>query len=191
MARSIGAGDRGGSTAMVGTSTGTAPYPRSCSESAPACSLVRGTSTCQPNNGRVSHHDTRSRCSTTGPMTATAGSVRPAETTSASTRSSVETIVRCVVIVPSLVTATGVSSARPCSTKAAAALPIAAVAYSTTTTGTAAAAAQSTASGSGDGSTTSTCPRRLSVNGMPAYAGTAVAAGTPGTTSTGTCARVQ
>ena len=48
MARSIGAGVRGGSTAMVGTSMGTAPYDRSCAATTPACSRVRGTSTRQP-----------------------------------------------------------------------------------------------------------------------------------------------
>src|SRR6185312_2455593 len=48
MARSICAGVRGGSTAIVGTSHGIAPYARSRSLIAPACSLVRGTSTFQP-----------------------------------------------------------------------------------------------------------------------------------------------
>ena len=46
---------------MVGTSSGTAPYSRSRSETADACSLVRGTSTRQPNSGLVSYQDSR-RC---------------------------------------------------------------------------------------------------------------------------------
>ena len=48
MARSICAGLRGGSTAIVGTSTGTAPYARSRSLISPAWSFVRGTSTRHP-----------------------------------------------------------------------------------------------------------------------------------------------
>jgi hypothetical protein len=47
-ARSIWAGLRGGSTAMVGTSTGRAPWLTSRSLISPAWSLVRGTSTVQP-----------------------------------------------------------------------------------------------------------------------------------------------
>ncbi|CFE38814.1 Uncharacterised protein [Mycobacterium tuberculosis] len=47
-ARSICAGLRGGSTAMVGTSTGSAPYDVSRSLISPAWSLVRGTNTVQP-----------------------------------------------------------------------------------------------------------------------------------------------
>ena len=66
IARSIWAGVRGGSTAIVGTSTGTAPYARSRSLIAPACSLVRGTSTFQPYSGRDSHQDSRSRSVTAG-----------------------------------------------------------------------------------------------------------------------------
>ena len=66
IARSICAGVRGGSTAIVGTSTGTAPYARSCSLIAPACSLVRGTRTFQPYSGRLSHQDSRSRSVTAG-----------------------------------------------------------------------------------------------------------------------------
>ena len=55
IARSICAGVRGGSTAIVGTSHGIAPYARSRALIAPACSLVRGTSTFQPYSGRFSH----------------------------------------------------------------------------------------------------------------------------------------
>ena len=48
IARSICAGVRGGSTAIVGTSHGIAPQVRSRALMAPACSFVRGTSTFQP-----------------------------------------------------------------------------------------------------------------------------------------------
>ena len=57
IARSIGAGVRGSSTAIVGTSNGRAPYPRSRSAISAACSRVRGTSTVHPNSGRLSHQD--------------------------------------------------------------------------------------------------------------------------------------
>ena len=61
IARSICAGVRGGSTAIVGTSHGIAPYARSRSLIAPACSLVRGTSTFHPYSGRFSHQPSLSR----------------------------------------------------------------------------------------------------------------------------------
>ena len=66
IARSICAGVRGGSTAIVGTSNGIAPYARSRSLIAPACSLVRGTSTFQPYSGRLSHQVSLSRWATAG-----------------------------------------------------------------------------------------------------------------------------
>ena len=56
-ARSICCGVRGGSTAIVGTSSGTAPYSRSRCDTTAACSLVRGTRTRQPNSGLVSNQD--------------------------------------------------------------------------------------------------------------------------------------
>ena len=90
---SICCGLRGGSTEIVGTSSGTAPKPRSRAESAPACSLVRGTSTRQPNSGLVSNHDSVSRRSTTGPTTVMAGGAIPAARASAAMCASVETIV--------------------------------------------------------------------------------------------------
>ncbi len=85
IARSKGAGVRGGSTEIVGTSTGVAPSARSRADRAPACSLVRGTSTVQPNSGRVSNQDSRSRRSTAAPTTVTVDPLRPAPVTSAST----------------------------------------------------------------------------------------------------------
>jgi len=54
-ALSICAGLRGGSTAMVGTSTGSAPWETNRSLISPAWSLVRGTSTVQPYSARLSH----------------------------------------------------------------------------------------------------------------------------------------
>src|SRR5919206_34944 len=71
MARSIWAGVRGGSTAIVGTSHGIAPYVRSRSLIAPACSLVRGTSTFHPYSGRFSHQPSLSRWVTAGPRLST------------------------------------------------------------------------------------------------------------------------
>ena len=56
-ARSICCGVRGGSTAIVGTCSGTAPQACSRLITSPACSLVRGTSTRQPNSGLVSNQD--------------------------------------------------------------------------------------------------------------------------------------
>src|SRR5918997_1340520 len=55
MALSICSGLRGGSTEMVGTSSLCAPYVRSRATIGAAWSLVRGTSTRQPNSGLVSY----------------------------------------------------------------------------------------------------------------------------------------
>ena len=71
-ARSICCGVRGGSTAIVGTSSGTAPYSRSRSETTEACSLVRGTSTRQPNSGLVSYQENLFCAAAAAPTTATA-----------------------------------------------------------------------------------------------------------------------
>src|SRR5256885_1198070 len=71
----------------------------SCSLNEPDCSLVRGTSTRQPNNGLVSHHDNRSRSRTTSPTTAMAVGVAPR--TSCSIDSSVDTTVCCWRVAPS------------------------------------------------------------------------------------------
>src|SRR5882757_8341185 len=69
MALSICCGLRGGSTEIVGTSSGIAPYRRSRSINGPAWSFVRGTRIRQPNSGFVSNQESASRCSTTEPTT--------------------------------------------------------------------------------------------------------------------------
>ncbi len=89
-----------------------------------ACSLVRGTRTVQPNSARDSHHDSLPRAATAGPIDMTThGALAMMGAASASIRSKVEETVRWSVVVPSTVTATGVSPGRPCSTSAAATLP--------------------------------------------------------------------
>ncbi len=60
-ARSIWAGVRGGSTAMVGTRSGMAPCPRNRSTMASWLSLVWGTSTRQPYMARDSHQESLPR----------------------------------------------------------------------------------------------------------------------------------
>src|SRR6185436_8999200 len=99
IARSIWAGVRGGSTAIVGTSDGIAPYERSRALITPACSLVRGTSTFQPYSGRFSHQDSLSRPLTPEPTTTTS---RPAVPSAEETRpSTVDDAVYWVSPVPS------------------------------------------------------------------------------------------
>ena len=129
---SICSGLRGGSTEMVGTSTGTAPWERSPADSAPACSLVRGTRTCQPKSGLVSNHDSVVRRSTTSPTTVIAGGVMPAAAASAPMASSVETTVSCSVVVPTRVMATGVRGERPAATSCSATRPMEPTAESST-----------------------------------------------------------
>lgn len=114
-ARSICCGVRGGSTEIVGTSSGTAPYPRSWSDSDAACSFVRGTSTRQPNSGLVSNQDSLSRQLTTFPTMIRAGASMPL--VSDASFCSVETTVSCSVVVPRLVIAAGVESGRPAATR--------------------------------------------------------------------------
>ena len=117
-ARSICCGVRGGSTAIVGTSSGTAPYSRRRCDTMAACSLVRGTRTRQPNNGLVSNHDSRSRAATASPTTAMAEPLvlardTPAAFRSGPTRPRVETTVCCALVVPSQVMASRVASGQP------------------------------------------------------------------------------
>ena len=64
---------RGGSTEMVGTTAAWAPCCSSRAIVEPDCSLVRGTSTSQPNSGLVSNHDSVSRMVTVDPTTASTG----------------------------------------------------------------------------------------------------------------------
>src|SRR5260370_40405311 len=103
---------------MVGTSSGTAPCARSRSESAPACSLVRGTSTRQPNSGLVSNHDSCAAVAAGGPATATAGPsvgsrLMPAAFRSAPVGPGGGTTLRCAVVVPFQGTAHGVPPFQP------------------------------------------------------------------------------
>src|SRR3954452_11131050 len=165
---------------MVGTSSGTAPQERSRADSEPACSLVRGTSTRQPNSGLVSNHDSVSRRSTTSPTTVTAGGDIRAARASAAIRSSVEATVACSVVVPTRVIATGVCALRPAATSALAMSPIWPTAESSTRVRLSAYWLQSTLSPQ---VTTATSRWSLVVSGMPAYAGTAATEDTPGTIS--------
>ena len=111
IARSIWAGVRGGSTAIVGTSHGIAPYARSRALIAPACSLVRGTSTFQPYSGRFSHQPSLSRWATPAPTVST---TRPVKPSAAATKlSTVDVVVYWVSPVPSPVTATPVVPSTP------------------------------------------------------------------------------
>src|SRR6202000_1360368 len=94
-----------------------APCSRSCSETAAASALVRGTSTRQPNSGLVSYQDSSGCNAAASPTTATASlaltGLTPAALRSAVIRPSVEVTVRCAVVVPSQVMATGVPSGQP------------------------------------------------------------------------------
>ena len=107
---------RGGSTEMVGTTAACAPWCSSRAIVEPDCSLVRGTSTSQPNSGLVSNHDSVSRMVTVDPTTASTGKRPSAIVADAAPR--VVTTVRCSVLVPRSVTATGVSASRPAATRA-------------------------------------------------------------------------
>src|SRR5438309_1205696 len=146
---------------MVGTSTGTAPYARSRSLISPAWSLVLGTSTRQPNSGRLSHHDSRARLSTAAPTVATTRPLtasRPA--VFSATADSFAVTLFCPVPEPPAVTTIGVEADRPPSTsRAAASGSSSAVACSTTVPPVAAAAAAS--------APRSTSARRSAVSVVP------------------------
>jgi hypothetical protein len=118
MARSIGAGVRGGSTAMVATCSGLAPCRRSSSKIESSASRVRGTRTRQPYSARDSHHDSDGRVDTPAPMVTTSGPVRsrPSADSVARVASTVRWLGR---LVPAVMVA-GVSGASPCSTRFAA-----------------------------------------------------------------------
>ena len=131
----------------------------------PACSLVRGTSTRQPNSGLVSNQDSAVRRSTTSPITVTAGGVMRDERTSAPTRARVETRVSCSVVVPTRVIATGVSGSRPAATSALAMSPTMFTPERTTSVRWSPYADQSTFSFA---VTTATSRWSLVVSGMPA-----------------------
>src|SRR4051812_32993296 len=87
----------------------------------PACSLVRGTSTRQPNSGRLSHQESLARLSTAAPTVTTTEPVTlssPADFSA--TADSLAATLFCAVPVPSVVTTTGVLPDSPPSTSAAA-----------------------------------------------------------------------
>ncbi len=156
-ARSICAGLRGGSTAMVGTSIGRAPWPTSRSLISPAWSLVRGTSTVQPYRARLSHQFSLARLATVLPMVTTSGPANgPASSLPAGFSSTVLSIRppsvvstdRCWQVVPLAVTTAGVLSTRPCSIRVRAASGRCdAVACRISGPGAAASAAQSAVAG--------------------------------------------
>jgi hypothetical protein len=144
--------------------------------------LVRGTSTRQPNSGRLSHHDMRARLSTAAPMVTRTAPVKESSPAAFSaTAVSFETTLFCAVDEPPVVTTTGVLPDRPPSTsRAAASGSSSTVARSTRVPLVVAVAAASAAR--------STPLRRSAVSAVlpgatPAKAGTAVAGATPGTTS--------
>src|SRR4051794_33921777 len=171
---------------MVGTSTGTAPYARRRSLISPAWSLVRGTSTRQPNSGRLSHQESLARLSTAAPMVATTApesASRPA--VFSATAASLLTTLFWPVPEPPAVTTTGVAPVRPPSTRRIAASGSSSTAGAESTSGlpvAAAAAASGPRSAPARRSAVSAVPPRAT----PANAGTAVPVATPGTTSNGT-----
>src|SRR3712207_761908 len=88
----------------------------------PASSLVRGTSTRQPNSGRLSHQDSRARLSTADPTVATTGPLTASSPAAFSaTAPSLATTLFCPVPAPPVVTTTGMGPDRPPSTSRAAA----------------------------------------------------------------------
>src|SRR5690625_720093 len=107
---------------MVGTSSGTAPCSRSCSDREAACSLVRGTSTRQPNSGRVSNQFSSGWRETGRPTIISAGSTRwwflaSFCLSSATSRDSVDVTVVWRVVPPARTTDTGVLPGRPPATR--------------------------------------------------------------------------
>jgi hypothetical protein len=124
------------------------------------------------------------------PTTVTVGGASLAALTSAAMRSSVETTVRCPVVVPPSVMATGVSGARPAAISALAASPTTWVADRRTRVAVPAPRTdQSTVPSATLTTRTSRC--LAEVRGIPAYAGTALTEETPGTTSNGMPAFAQ
>src|SRR3712207_8257373 len=79
----------------------------------PAWSLVRGTSTRQPNSGRLSHQDSRVRLSTTDPTVATTGPLTASSpAVFSATAASLATTLFCPVPEPPVVTTTAVEPDR-------------------------------------------------------------------------------
>src|SRR5262245_41337619 len=154
-------------------------------------------SSAAPDNPSPLPAPSRSRSPTTSPITTTAGGLTSCRAASAATCSSVEVSTCWVGIVPSLITATGVAPARP---RLISSLLIASrwatAIRSTRVPGPLASDSQSTLAPGIDGSrwaetTAKSWVMPRCVTGMPAYAGTATALVTPGTTSNGTPARTH
>src|SRR3984893_18691619 len=106
---------------MVGTSSGPAPSTRSRSDTTDACSLVRGTSTRQPNSGLVSYQDILLFAAAASPTTAMApplvvATVTPAAFRSGPIRPRVVTTVCWSVVVPPQVMAKRGASGQPAAT---------------------------------------------------------------------------
>src|SRR5665811_1407169 len=135
----------------------------------------------QPNSGLVSNHESCSRSSTVDPTTASEGNSTLADAIRATTCPSVVVWVRWVMVVPRSVNATGVASSRPAASRSPRALlSVSGVPRTTTVTLTAVEWLQSTLV---PPLTTCRDGELADVNGTPAYAGTALTALTPGTTS--------
>ena len=126
---------------------------------------------------------------TTSPTTVIAGGVRPASRTCSTMSPSVPVTVRCSGVVPQRITATSVSGARPLAisfstTSGSVFVPIKNTSVSTAVAGFTQSRLDSGFSGSSWPVITANVeasPR--CVTGMPAYAGTATAEVTPGTTT--------
>src|SRR5882757_6046684 len=168
---------------MVGTSMGRAPWETSLSLISPAWSLVRGTSTVQPYSARLSHQFSFARLATVLPIVATSGPASepdgslPASVALSSRPASVVSIDRCWQVVPLAVMTHGVLVVSPYSMSVRAASGrCVAVACRIRGPGAAARAPQSTS----PRTSATVCDEP---SGSPAYVGTAVVAGRPGTIS--------
>jgi hypothetical protein len=143
--------------------------------------LVRGTRMFQPNSGLVSNQESCSRSATVEPTTAREGNSTLADDIRATTWPRVVVWVRWVMVVPRSVSATGVLSLRPAASRSPSALlRVSGVPSTTTVTLSPVERVQSTLV---PPLTTCSEGELAEVSGTPAYAGTALTALTPGTTS--------
>ena len=176
---------------MVGHSIGSPPCALIRSDNSDAWALARVTSTRFPNKGCVSNQLSCSRNRTTSPTTTTVGGRISAAFARSTMSRNVPTTVCCLAYVPHRTSATGVSTAFPSSTNLDTIMgkfltPI-------KNTRVPSAAAKRGHSNTVSSLFGSSCPvikatveaRVRCVTGMPAYAGTATAEVTPGTTSKG------
>ena len=150
---------------MVGTTEALAPWCSSRAMVEADCSLVRGTRTLQPKSALVSNQDSDSRRETVEPTTASTGNVASAITLAASAR--VVTEVRCWIVVPRSVTATGVDPSRPAACSASRVVAARSAGPRTTTVTPGSTAAPSCAFRS-PAATTSTPVEEVEVSGTPA-----------------------